>query len=190
MDAKAAIGDRRSIRRFSSQPVPDSALAELLEAATRAPSNGNRQPWRFVVATGELKRTLIREMEARAATVARGGMRTEGLLTSTSALASAPVALLVFNTEFPPVPGASPVYEAQRLAAIQSIGAAIENLMLRACDLGLGSLWVGWVLAIEEEIKRILGRSDELVAGVALGYPAESPPPRPRKRLEEVVEWR
>ena len=191
METIAAIGDRRSIRKFSSQPVPDSMLTELLEAARKAPSAGNSQPWSFVVATGELKRTVIQGMEAQAPKVAQLGMQAEGFKMSIEALDQAPVAILVFNTGNQPVPGGgSAVYEYMRIAGIQSIGAAIENLILRACDLGLGSVWVGWVAIADEEIRRSLGRSDELVAAIALGYPAESPAARPRKGLDEIVEWR
>ena len=191
METTAAIDERRSIRRFSSQPVPDGVLSELLKAAVKAPSGGNRQPWHFVAATGDLKRSVVRAMEAQAARVAHLGMRAEGFQSSIRALDEAAVVILVFNAEFPPVPGGgSPLYEYQRLIGIQSIGAAIENLILRACDLGLGSLWAGWVLIAADEISRSAGRSDELVAAVAVGYAAESPAARPRRTLDEVVDWR
>ncbi len=191
METKAAIAARRSIRRFSSQPVARDVLAELLEDATKAPSGANLQPWRFVVATGELKQTVVREMEAQAPRVAQLGMRAEGFKVSVRALEEAPVVVLVFNAGIQPGPdGGSPVHEYQRSIDAQSIGAAIENLLLRACDVGLGSVWLGWVAIAQEEIARAAGRSDELVAAVALGHPAESPGPRPRKKLDEVVAWR
>jgi nitroreductase len=156
-----------------------------------APSGGNLQPWRFVVATGELKRTVVEEMGGQAARVVQLGMKAEGFNVSVRALDEAPVVVLVFNSGFQPVPGGgSLVHEYQRLIGAQSIGAAIENLILRAYDVGLGSVWVGWVVAAQREITRVVGRSDELVAAIALGYPAESPPARPRRKLEEVVDWR
>lgn len=49
MDAREAIHTRRSIRRYTSQPVPEDTIRELLEAAMFAPSAGNQQPWHFVV---------------------------------------------------------------------------------------------------------------------------------------------
>jgi len=65
MDVTQAIASRRSIRKFTDQPVPEEALRGILTAATLAPSAKNRQPWRFVVVTGEEKRAqMIRLMRA------------------------------------------------------------------------------------------------------------------------------
>lgn len=72
-----------------------------------------------------------------------------------------------------------------------SIGACIENMFLRATDLGLGSLWIRDIVYVAEEIAKILGHSDmELNSGLLLGYPNESPRQRARKKLNDIVEWR
>jgi nitroreductase len=76
------------------------------------------------------------------------------------------------------------------MANIQSIGAAIENMLLTATDLGLGSLWICDVFFAYREICQWLDEKDQLIAAVSFGYPDESPEPRPRNKLSDVVEWR
>ncbi len=168
MDVFEAIYGRRSIRRFRSEPVPDSLIKKILDAARWAPSEGNVQPWRFVVVTDE---GLRREL-ARAALMQ-------------SWVAEAPVDIVVFvdlEEEY--------MAYGERgvsLYCLQSSGAAIQNMLLAAHALGLGAVWVG---AFDEEaVARILKAPKSLrpVAIVAIGWPAESPRPRPRKRIEEIA---
>ena len=71
-----------------------------------------------------------------------------------------------------------------------SIGASIQNMLLRATELGLGSLWIGNTCFAYTEIVEYLKTEDQLVGSVSLGYAAESPAARPRKDWEEVVEFR
>jgi len=70
---------------------------------------------------------------------------------------------------------------------IQSIGAAIQNMLLAAQELGLGSLWICDVFIAYEELCHWLGETGELIAAVSFGYADESPPARPRKPMREVV---
>jgi len=75
------------------------------------------------------------------------------------------------------------------LVNTQSIGAAIQNMLLAAEAAGLGTLWICDVLVAEDELAAWLGRTDELVAAVAVGYADEAPPARPRKSWREVTDW-
>lgn len=72
----------------------------------------------------------------------------------------------------------------------QSVGAAIQNMLLKATELGLGSLWICDVFFAQEAISAWLGRKDELIAAVALGWPDEEPSHRPRKSVKEVSFWK
>ncbi len=72
---------------------------------------------------------------------------------------------------------------------MQSIGAAIQNMLLAAVELGLGSLWICDVLYAEREIAILLNRKEELVAVIAIGYAAEEPLARPRKSWREMTKW-
>jgi nitroreductase len=71
----------------------------------------------------------------------------------------------------------------------QSIGAAIQNMLLAAQAIGLGTLWICDVWSAYQQLEEWLGESGELVAAVALGYPDEQPAARPRRPLSEVVRW-
>lgn len=71
-----------------------------------------------------------------------------------------------------------------------SIGAAIENMLLRATELGLGTLWVANTCFAYEELTTYLNTDNQLIGAVALGYTAENPMQRPRKCLDEIVEYR
>lgn len=71
----------------------------------------------------------------------------------------------------------------------QSVGAAIQNMLLQAEELGLGTLWICDVFFAEQEINTFVGRHDELVATVAVGYRGEDPAARPRKIWQQVTTW-
>jgi nitroreductase len=77
----------------------------------------------------------------------------------------------------------------QDLVNVQSVGAAIQNMLLAAKDLGLGSLWICDVFYVYEEVCKWLGEKCQMVAAVSLGYPDEDPPARSRKPLSEVARW-
>jgi nitroreductase len=76
------------------------------------------------------------------------------------------------------------------LTDTQSIGAAIQTLFLAAQDFKLGTLWICDIFHCDREICSWLNRKDEFVAAVAIGYPNQSPYPRPRKLTDEVTKWR
>jgi len=102
----------------------------------------------------------------------------------------APVTILIHNTD-----GIHP-WKARKedeswwdLATVQSVGAAIENMLLAATNLGLGSLWIADVWEAYPELNAWLETDDQLVAAVSLGYPNVAPPDPPRKPMEEVVRW-
>lgn len=103
----------------------------------------------------------------------------------------APATVFVFNPEdAAPWAGSGRLDPVMTLVDTQSIGAAIQNMLLRAREFGVGSLWIADTFSAHDAICRWLGRNGLLVAAVALGYPAETPGPRPRRRFEELTEWR
>lgn len=197
MEVSEAIRARRSIRRFKDKPVPREMVERILEAAGRAPSGKNLQPWRFVVLEGKRKEGLVAVMteaikRARAAGWPLGS--TEG---SARIMGQAPVTILVFDPLWDPrrqdgKPGEeSPDGDRPaNVVDIQSVGAAIQNMLLEAQGLGLGTLWICDVFIAFDEIRDYVGRADQfLIAAVAVGYADESPAPRARKPVDEVTEW-
>lgn len=192
------IYTRRSIRRFSKRDVPISLIDTMINAAIQAPSAKNRQPWRFIVFGGEHKSEFERCME-------RGLDREENgdplLPRSDSGLPDArntlriikeaPLLIAVVNTN-----GKSPfvhVDSNDRVTEIcdtLSIGAAVQNMLLTAENLGLGTLWIANTCFAYPELTEFLKTDGQLVGAVAVGYADEAPMPRPRKSIEEISEYK
>ena len=162
------IKERRSIRAFSDRDISDGDVELLVEAACWAPSAGNRQPWEFVVVRdGENKRRLVEAAHGQ------------------SFIAEAPVVFVVCAD-----PGRSASRYGRRgveLYCLQDTAAAVQNLLLTATANGLGSCWIG--AFDEDRAAKAVGTPAGVrpIAIVPVGYPAESPPPRRRRRLSEVI---
>ena len=73
---------------------------------------------------------------------------------------------------------------------IQSISASIQNMLLAATEKGIGSLWICDIYFAYPELSKWLDCDGQLIAAIAFGYPNEFPEERPRKKIEDVVEWR
>jgi nitroreductase len=201
LDIFEVIKGRRSIRRFQDESVPDEHLRLILQAACQAPSGNNRQPWHFVVVKNK---KVLQEMAAAVHS------KMDQILTWPEAreyereirryryfftfFSQAPVVIAVLREVY--TSSISGLVERRGLtlyhhSAEQSASAAAENLILAAKALGYGSCWMTGPLVAIEELERMLqtkpGR--HLMALIPLGKPAQEPPPRPRKSLEEVVTW-
>ncbi len=167
METFECILSRRSVRNFLRRVVSDTEITKLLEAAIHAPSSGNLQNWLFIVVRDQTKKLQLAE-------AALGQMW----------IATADVIIVVCSKT-------SRVMlrygERGNLYAIQNCAAAIQNILLAANNLGLGTCWVG---AFEEDaVKRILKIPPDIDvhALIPVGYPAEKPPMPRRIPLEEVV---
>lgn len=190
MNTLEAIAERRSIRRFKSDPIPDEVLQAILTAATEAPSAKNRQPWRFVVVSGEKCAEMVGVMRQGIANVKARGEDPGSSEWTADVMEQAPVTIFVFNPHgLHPWLAHSIEQMFQAVVNIQSIGAAIQNMLLAAQDQGLGSLWICDVFEAYDELCRWLGEKGQMVAAVSLGYADESPAARSRKPVEEVTRW-
>jgi len=189
MNTIEAIAARRSIRAFKDEELPEETVTKILTAASRAPSGKNRQPWRFAVLTTEARTHLADLIDRSCQAIRSAGGEVGSAPGTAQVIRQAPVTIVIFET---PIPPEWKNFESgMRIVDVQSIGAAIQNMCLAAVELGLGSLWIADVLYAEDTISRWLGRPEErLVAALSIGYPDESPDPRSRKPLDEVVEWR
>jgi len=170
MDVLDAIKGRRSIRAFKNQDVPAEIVQKLIDAARCAPSAGNIQPWEFIIVRKpEIKRRLA-----------------EAALSQTF-IEEAPIVIVVCANEDRSSLGYG--MRGKTLYCIQDTAAAIQNIHLAAYSIGLGTCWVGAFR--EEEARKILKIPDGVrpVAIVPVGYRAESPPPRGRRPMSEVVHY-
>jgi nitroreductase len=189
MELMEAVSRRRSIRRFKDAPVPRELIEKLLAAAVLAPSAKNRQPWRFVVLQGAARAKLARLMIDGAESVEARGEATHSCRHSANIVAQAPVTILVFNSEYRHE-GLIFDHLTYNAPDIQSIGGMVQTLLLAGTGLGLGTLWVCDILYAYPLIREWLGREEELVTAVCVGYPDESPEARPRTAWREVTQWR
>lgn len=199
LTTREAIEKRRSIRKFKSEPVSDDVLSELLDGARLAPSGSNAQPWRFkIVKDRDTKEKLVKaaydqDFIAGAPVVIAccadiGGYMNgvvSGLqdLGRIGAVEDRIVHIILERTDR--MQKMSFDQFSQRIAF--NVAIAIEHIVLRALDFGLGTCWVR--LIDEQAIRTIFGW-DETVSVVALlpvGYPDESPAPRKRRTIEEIV---
>lgn len=193
------LRSRRSIRRFTSDPVPDSVIETILTTATFAPSAHNRQPWRFVVVTDLSVR--IKLAEAMAADFQRD-LESDGIspekiqaqvTRSKERITSAPVAILLCldMSEMDSYPDKRRT-KAEFRMTVQSVAAAGMQLLLAAHAEGLGGVWACWPLFTQETIQKTLGLPElwEPQGMVFLGYPEIVPAVRERKPLEEIVQYR
>jgi nitroreductase len=189
MNTIEAIKKRRSIRKFSNTPVPRDLIESILEAATQAPSGKNRQPWRFVVLEGDKKKELIEIMSKSVEHLKSIGINTGSCEWTIKCMDHAPATVLVFNDSSSPKEKHEGMDKYQWLVDIQSIGGAIQTMILAAEELGLGTLWICDVFYADEQICSWLNRKDELIGAVSIGYANEAPAARPRKLWKEVTDW-
>ncbi|WP_123054494.1 nitroreductase family protein [Clostridium sp. JN-1] len=194
-----AIYNRRSIRKYKSKEIPIDIINKIVDAGRAAPSGKNRQPWKFIVFGGTKKEELLSKMD----TGIQRELNKKSLLPNSrdgipdakntlQIMKEAPIIIMVFNTN-----GKSPfkniITADERFVEIVdtlSIGAAIQNMLLQAEDLGVGTLWIANTCFAYDELVNYIDAKTQLVGAVALGYPDEKPYPRPRKTLDNIVEYR
>ncbi len=190
MNTREAIADRRSIRRFKSDPIPEEALQAILTAGIQAPSGKNRQPWRFVVVGEEKRAEMIQIMRQGIAKTKARGEDIGSAEWTAEVMEGAPITVFVFNAHgVHPWQPHSEMQTWMDVVNIQSIGAAIQNMLLAAQDLNIGSLWICDVFEAYWELSEWMGETSQMIAAVSLGYPDESPAARPRKPMGEVLRW-
>ena len=192
MQTLEAIAQRRSIRKFTDAPVADETIHELLHAATLAPSGKNGQPWRFVVVRGEKRAEMVTVMHAGMENLKALGVDLGSSPWTIQIMERAPVTIFVFNDDMTLESGEKPLTAQDMVfnsVAVQSIGAAIQNLLLAAHDMGLGTLWICDVFFAYPELCTWLGETRQMIAAISVGYPDETPLARPRKTVEDVTRW-
>ncbi|RMF84874.1 MAG: nitroreductase family protein [Nitrospinota bacterium] len=205
-----AIYTQRSIRKFTDEPVSEEAIAQILEAATKAPSAGNRQPWEFIVIRDPQTRQIIgdyylkafREYKARVLEqaktlpaareqVARWERRGPPDAFAES-LSTIPVLILVcLNREKLGVLHDDPEQPGQIPSTYASIYPAVQNMLLAARGLGLGSVLTTLHCRYEQEIKALLGIPDHVqtVALIPIGHPAVRFGPTTRIPVQQLTHY-
>ena len=150
MDLEKLIKNRRSTRKFKDTPVEDEKIEQIVEAARWAPSGLNNQPWRFYLAD-EGERDKI-----------------SGFTKYSNIIKNSKACICVFLD-------GEAVYDHTK--DVQAVGACIQNMLLEAESMGIGTCWLGQILNQKEKVNSALGIGEryELMAVIALGYPDEKP---------------
>ncbi len=194
----SAIYDRRSIRKFLNKPISKKDLTDIIQSGIKAPSSKNRQPWKYIVIEGNAKEEMLKvfrqgiEREEKGnALLPQSKQHIAGAKYTVEIMEEAPTIVFVVNylgkdigSELTPE---EHIYE---ICNIQSISASIQNMLLAATEKGIGSLWICDIYFAYSELCNWLNSNGQLIAAIAFGYPNESPKERPRKKLDDIVEWR
>ncbi len=190
------IQGRRSVRQYQPTPVPRAMIEQVLEAARWAPSPHGRQPWRFVVLTRlEIKERLADfmgetwqknlEMDREAEEIVK--LRLEK---SRQRILHAPALILpcLYLEDLDRYPDEQRQND-ETTMAIQSLGAAVQNMLLTAYELGLDGGWMCAPLFCPEVVCRALDLDTRLLpqALITLGYAAADPKRRERLPLSSLI---
>lgn len=155
---------RRSVRKFKKELPERDKILKILEAGIWAPSGLNNQPWRFVIISSEEKKQKLAE-----------------LTKYKYLILGAPILIGVFLDR-------DQMYH--QIKDHQSAGACIQNILLYAHALGLGTCWIGEILKNEEKVKEVLELSSskyELCALIAVGYPDDPSERAKRAPLKDFI---
>lgn len=199
IDLEPIMTGRRSVRAFRADPVPEADLTAILEAARWAPSPHGRQPWRFAVITRAA--TKLRLAEAMGAEWRRQ-LSLDGQDNTTIELrfqksheriVGAPVIVIpcLYLNDLDVYPDAER-QAAETIMAIQSLGCAVQNMLLTAYARGLDSGWMCAPLFCQPTVRDALGLDASLQphALIPIGYAAQDPKRRPRRPLDELIVFR
>ena len=157
MELKEALLKRRSVRKFTEEPVSEEMIEELLHAAMSGPSACNKKPWDFYVVSNK---EVLKELQSA----------------SKFTKMTAPLAMIVCGNLSRALPLGMAEYW------IQDCSAATENILLRVTDLGLGAVWCGIhpQKRAVQKVREILGMNGKMVPLniILIGHPAEEPEAR------------
>ena len=163
MNLDDALKSRRSVREFQEEPIARKEIETIVQAGLLAPTASNRQHWRIIAIT---EKKLIRDLHEKVG--------------AQDIVFNPPVVLtVVYN----------PLFNARRSAHVQSTAAAVQNMLLKATEMGYGTTWVAG-MGDDRELRKLLEIPDswEPLCYVLLGKIAQTfPPPPPKYKLDEVL---
>lgn len=210
METLECIRIRKSIRRFRPDLIPEKDIITMLEAAAMAPSGANRQPWKFFVVRSHKKKEAMVEtiktscelLPSLLEGVVENPVQFSNMIKKRFFLVSlffaeAPVVFVAcVKQEEPPLQGCytkegNPLeaYKKFGYVDVLSVSAAIENLLLAACDLGYGACWMNIPFMAKDALSDLFAIKNpwEILAFIPVGIPAHDPKKPVRKKLEEIA---
>ncbi len=183
-----ALRNRRSMTKSRPDPVPIELVEQVIESASWAPNHRRTNPWRFAVVTGDARvrmgEVMAQALEARMEGGIESDRKRELLEKERAKPLRAPIVIAV---------GAKPSPDPRtiEIEEVEAVAAGVENMMLAAEALGLGTMWRTGDAAYDPLVKRFLDfdSGTHIVAFVYLGYP-EIVPPLARSPLSpDFINW-
>lgn len=208
MNVLDAIYARKSVRKFKDEVVPKEDILKMLEAATEAPSPKHQQNWNFVVLTNReiinKMADIVTESHERLGEIAKTEKDRKihmSVIKYYTCFKNAPVVVMVYGSEYKMIEykilkdnnASQEVLDmlVSPQSAAQGIGAAVENFLLAATEMGYATCYMTGPTHAKEDIERLIGFDKpgfELMSMISLGVAEENTAPKPpRKPLEEVV---
>ena len=198
---------RRSVRKFTEQPISNEVIEQLIDSAIHAPSGKNQQNWHFVVVRNkQMIQDMVKLVETKHEKLlpfiadAEKQKAFKGSVGYHTVFKNAPVVVLVFAGPYPGPSDdmvAGPGLTQQEIDAmkqtkpgVQNVAAAMQNLLLAAATLGYGTCWMTGPTYAGPEIAELVGFNKagySLAALTPLGVPAADGASPPRKPLAEVL---
>lgn len=194
MDVLTLIKNRRSIRRYQNKQIPKRILNKIIEAGVWGPAllAPGFQPWKFIVIRN--KGLIIKIATVILKKSKKVGIGISVILRiSAETIFNAPILIVVYNSS-PLVNFAKKIDETHikfaQMAELCAISAAIQNMVICADNIGIGSCWLDTPLFCSKKISQLLNVEDNLVAILTFGYPAEKGRRSSRKPISETVEYK
>ena len=205
MEFSELVFARRTVRRFTPEPIRQAVLEKILKAGLAAPSPNNSSPWVIsVVTNGEviqkMKAAVNEKLDLMFSAINPDNKSTlEKVKIFSTIFANAPVVLAVFSKTYH-----APIHDLlneseispeqinkwRRYPALQATGALVQNMLLAATEEGLGSCWISGALVARKELEDILKAKDlHLETMVALGHQDSAPHPKEPLDLELYVNY-
>lgn len=205
MNFSELVYARRTVRRFSPEPIRQAKLENILRAGLAAPSPNNSTPWAIsVITNGEviqkMRQAVNDKLDLMFADIDNSDKAIlEKVKLFSSIFANAPVVLAIFSKPYrAPIfeilenskISADQVNQLRRFPDMQATGALVQNMLLAATEEGLGSCWVSGALVARAELEAILKtKNAHLETLVALGHQDSPPHPKEPLDLEQFVNY-
>jgi nitroreductase len=200
MELKQAIELRTSNRTFINEPIPVADLKELVRRAGLAPSVNNYQPWMFYAITNS---DLLGKMAIKVAAKLKeiptnNSIAAKNVLSQVEWFATffenAPAVIAVAMEEYESVlemgvqMSHEEINKMRNYPDMQSAGAAIQNILLSAVDMGYGACWLSAPMIAKSELEKLIGIQSpfHLIAFVAIGKPSKATQQKPKKNPDEI----
>lgn len=172
------IAERRSVRKYKSDPVDEKDILQIIEAARLAPSGSNTQSWRFIIVKDENTKAKIAEADHHQKWMLSAPIFIVCIADISSRIEDYQTLELDETSSSP-----------ELKLIIRDTAIAISYMLLEAEHIGLDTCWTGWY--DQKEMKRVLGLPNYMyVSGiVTVGYGDEKPNQRPRKSMNEILRY-